>query len=318
MTEQDLNVVFFGTPEFGEKILERLIQSGYKPVLVVTQPDQPAGRKQILTPPPIKSLITKHETWDIKLLQPEKLDSAFRFQLSGFKPDLFIVAAYGKIIPKAMLDIPKYGTLNVHPSLLPRWRGPSPIQYSILNDDTETGVTIMLMDEKIDHGPIVSSIEYRVSGKESAEKLSRKLAKMGADLLIETIPKWIEGKIKPIEQDHSQASYSKILTKDDGHIDWNKSAEEIERQIRAFTPWPGSFTFWDKKRLKIISASTSTLASPHGLSTGQTFIDEEGRLAVWAARGILHIEKLQPEGKEEILSRAFLNGHPQIIGALLR
>ena len=175
----------------------------------------------------------------------------------------------------------------------------------------------MLLDEEIDHGPIVSSIKYLISKKENAEELSQKLVKLGADLLVETIPKWIAGEIKPISQNHENATYTKILTKEDGHISWNKPAEEIERHIRAFTPWPGSFTFWDDKRLKIISARASTRPDSEGLSPGQTFSDEDGQLAVRTAQGILHIERLQPEGKEEILSKAFLNGHPQIVDAIL-
>lgn len=315
---EDLRIIFFGTPDFAATSLERLIQSKYKPILVVTQPDMPVGRKQILTPPSVKSYVAKHETWNIKVLQPEKLDSSFKFQVSSFKPDLFVVAAYGKIIPKSILDIPKYGTLNVHPSLLPRWRGPSPIQYSILVGDKKTGVTIMLMDEEVDHGDIVSSIEYLVSSTETAEVVSSRLADIGANLLIKTIPKWVAGEIESQEQDHSQATYSKILTKKDGHIDWNKSAKEIERQIRAFTPWPGSFTFWEDRRIKIISGRLSKMPPSASFPPGKIFSINRHQIAVKTGRGVFLIEKLQLAGKGEMTAKQFLNGYPGITTTVLK
>ncbi|MFY9457327.1 MAG: methionyl-tRNA formyltransferase [Candidatus Spechtbacterales bacterium] len=304
-----MNIVFFGTPEFAKIILERLIQKGYKPISVVTQPDQPVGRKQIMTPPPVKVLAEQKK---IPVMQPEKLDKAVIRKLQTTNYQLAIVAAYGKIIPKKILGIPKYGALNVHPSLLPRWRGPSPIQYAILNGDKETGVTIMLMDEEIDHGDIVSSIRYQVSREETAGELSQKLAEIGADLLIDTIPKWVAGEIQPEAQDHKKASYSKILTKEDGHIDWAKSAEEIECQIRAFTPWPGSFTFWNNKRLNIVNGNVSSLPLSQQLPPGQTFITQNRQLAVQTGSGIFVIDRVQLGGKNEITSREFLLGHKEI------
>ena len=318
---KDLNIVFFGTPDCAVATLKRLIQSKYKPILVVTQPDMPAGRKQVIAPPPVKSYIAKHETWNIKVLQPEKLDSSFKFQISSFRPDLFIVAAYGKIIPSIILDIPKYGALNVHPSLLPCWRGPSPIQYSILVGDKKTGITIMLMDEEIDHGDIVSSIEYLVSSTETAEALSSRLADIGADLLIETIPKWINGKIESKEQDHKKATYSKIITKEDGRIDWNKSAEEIERQIRAFTPWPGSYTFWGDKRINIIKGflitDSNALFESQKLP-GQVARYEENKFAIITGAGVFVVSEVQIPGKDKISSKQFLNGYSDIIGSVLK
>lgn len=233
--------------------------------------------------------------------------------------DLIVVGFYGEILSKKMLEIPTYGALNVHPSLLPKYRGPSPVQNVILNNETKTGVTIILMDEKVDHGPMIAAESFKIgSRKFTTPELTKELWELGGDLLVKTIPKWIAGEIKPISQNHENATYTKILKKQDGHIDWTKPAEEIERQIRAFTPWPGSFTFWNDKRLKIISAHASARSDPRGLSPGQTFIDDERQIAVHTAMGVLHIEKLQPEGKEEVLAKAFLNGHLQIIGAILR
>ncbi len=208
-------------------------------------------------------------------------------KLKELKPDLVIVASYGKIIPKDILKIPKYGCLNVHGSLLPKYRGPSPIQTAILNNDKETGVTIILMDEKIDHGKIISNSKFLISKKFTYPELCEKLANLGVKLLIETIPKWTKGQIKPKPQNESKASYTKILKREDGKIDWNKSAQEIERQIRAFNPWPGTFTFIKHKnktlRIKILEANV-----------------KDNKLI---------IKKLQPEGKKPMTFEEFQRGY---------
>ncbi len=318
--KSDVKIIFFGTPEFGKIILENLIDSGYKPVFVVTAPDKPAGRKLQLTPSPVKQLALLHK---IHIMQPNDSRglSVFLNQELGMEnqvPDLMIVAAYGGILPQEILKIPKYGALNIHPSLLPRWRGPTPIQYAILNGDSETGVTIMLMDEKIDHGPIVSNIKYQMSNvKTTTYELSKKLAEIGAELLINTLPKYISGEIKPQEQIHENAIYTKIISRSDGHIDWSKTAQDIERQIRAFTPWPGSFTIWKNKRLKITQGSVLYLSAGKPLLPGQTFLLTDGQLAVQTGMGLFIIEKVQIEGKGEITMKEFLNGYAEIIGATL-
>ena len=209
-------------------------------------------------------------------------------KIKGLKPDLIIVASYGKIIPKEILEIPKYGALNVHPSLLPKYRGPSPIQTAILNGDKETGITIILMDEKIDHGEIISNFEFRILKKFTYQELSRKLAQLGVKLLVETIPKWIKEEIKPKPQDHSKATYTKILKREDGKIDWSKPSPEIEKQIRAFNPWPGTFTFIRHKnktlRIKVLEAD----------------ISKDNKLI---------IKKLQPEGKKAMSFEEFKRGY---------
>ena len=316
-----MRIIFFGTPEFGVSVFERLIDSDYRPILVVTTPDMPTGRKQTLTPPPVKQLAQTHK---IPILQPERLEKFTTLlnqesRIKNQEIDLIIVAAYGKVIPKEILAIPKHGALNVHPSLLPRWRGPSPIQYAILNGDTETGVTIMLMDEELDHGPILSNFIFQISDfRFTTEELTNKLAELGANLLLETIPKWITGEIKPKEQDHKKATYSKIITKEDGHIDWLKSAEEIERQIRAFTPWPGSFSFWDTMRIRITKGIIDSTPQSKPRTSGQIFLNNENQLSVQTGEEIFRIEKLQPDGKNEMTSKQFFNGHPDIIGVLLK
>lgn len=313
---EPLKIIFFGTPKFGRIILEKLIEANYKPILVVTAPDKPAGRKQELIPSPVKQLA---EACKISALQPERFDQHTIRDVQSINPDLIIVAAYGQIIPKKILEIPKYGTLNVHPSLLPRWRGPSPIQYAIRNGDNETGITIMLMDEKIDHGPIVANAKCQMpDARWTTDELSKELAELGAQLLTETIPQWVTGEITPKEQDHKNATYSKILTKEDGHIDWSKSAEEIERQIRAFTHWPGSFTFWNDHRIEIAKGYPLPLSSAEKLIPGQIFSRKKGEIAIQTGRGVFIVEKLQIAGKNEMTAQQFLNGYSEIIGAILQ
>ncbi len=260
-----MNYIFFGTPEFASVVLDKLIGSGFIPKAVVCNPDRPVGRKKVVTPPPVKSLIMRHETWNIEILQPEKLDAGFRFQVSGFNPDFFIVAAYAKIVPKEILEIPRLGTIGVHPSLLPKYRGPSPIQAAILSGDEETGVTLLLLDEKIDHGPIVSSVKCQTSSKDSYKTLAEKLAELAGELLIETIPKFLAGEIKPTPQDESCATYTKKFNAEDAFInpdalkmalaDGGTAAVEIDRKIRALNPEPGVWTTQNGKRLKLLEAT---------------------------------------------------------------
>lgn len=310
---------FFGTPEFAATILKKLIGAGYVPALVVTAPDKPVGRKQVLTPPPTKIVAQKY---DIPVWQPEKLkipDS--RFQIQNSK--LFVVAAYGKILPKEILEIPEHGCLNVHPSLLPRWRGPSPIQYAILSGDDQTGTTIMLMDAGIDHGPI---LEFRIQKIENRNliELSKILAERGAQLLIDILPKWVRGEMQPIEQDHPRATYSKIIKKEDGKIDWTKDAAHIERMARAFYPWPSAYTFWrdagKEKMLKIIDAEAVSDEQTHAkenLRIGTAFM-LRGILTVRCGFGALMIRGLQLEGGSEVSTKDFLNGHHNFIGNVLQ
>jgi len=313
--KNNLNIVFFGTPEFSNIVLEKLIKSPYKPSLVITVPDKVAGRKKELTPPPLKSLILEHKTWNIKILQPEILDESFKFQVSSFKPKLFIVAAYGKIIPQEILNIPSLGTLNIHPSLLPRYRGPSPIQNTILNSDRKTGVTIILMDEKMDHGPIIKKQAFAVSKNETYETLGNNLFRIGADLLINTLPKYVENKIKPKNQNHKKATYTKIINRENGNIDWNNSAVQISNQLRAFTPWPGIYTTWNNKRFKILSLSTTK--SPNNVTIGKV-IKQSSSFAVATSNGLIIPKEIQLEGKKIQNAKEFLNGHPSIIGSILK
>ncbi len=215
-----MKFVFFGTPEFAAVILEKLIAADYIPAAIVCNPNEPVGRKKILTPPPVKRLIENNKL-SIEIFQPATKSEllAISDKLLAIKPNLMVIAAYGKIIPKEILNIPHRGTLNIHPSLLPKYRGASPIQYAILNGDKEIGITIMGVDEKMDHGPILANSKLLIDS-DTYESLSQRMAKLGAELLIKTIPDYISGKIKPIKQDHSKATYTKIIKKEDGKINW--------------------------------------------------------------------------------------------------
>ncbi len=304
-----MKIVFIGTPEFGAIVLERLIKRGHKPFLVITEPDKPVGRKQILTPPPVKVLAGNYH---IPVVQPEKLKN-WEEEIRKIKPALIIVAAYGHIIPKEILEIPKYRCLNVHPSLLPKYRGPSPIQYAILNGDEKTGVTIMRLSEKMDAGPIIIQKEVKIDEKETFKKLHDKLAEIGAELLIQTIPKLFAGTISSQEQNEQKATYTKILTKDDGKIDWQKPAKDIEGQIGALNPEPGVFTEYKDKVLKILEADF--LSNQTDKQVGEVFLTEDKKLAVQGGKNCLILEKLQLEGGKPVSAEDFLRGHQDFIGS---
>ncbi len=310
-----MNYVFFGTPEFAIIILKTLIEAGLMPALVVTAPDKPQGRGNMLTPPPVKTLA---EDYGISFAQPATLknNDDLVSTITKIHPDLFVVAAYGKIIPKILLDIPRKGAINVHPSLLPRYRGPSPIQAAILNGDEVTGVSIMLLDEEMDHGPILAVQELGIS-KFYATELQDQLAHLGAQLLIETIPKWLSSdEIAPQPQDHAKATYTKMITKEDGRIDWHRSAEAIERMIRAYTPWPSAWTTLKQGgknlRVKILNVSlegaTSDSEERRSDPKPGTIIKQNSDLLVACGEGVLLVERLQAEGGKPMSGAVFLNG----------
>ncbi|HHE76574.1 MAG TPA: methionyl-tRNA formyltransferase [Candidatus Parcubacteria bacterium] len=297
-----IKTIFFGTPKFGALVLEELLRARQKPSLIITAPDKPAGRKKIVTPPEVKILAQKNK---IPVIQPEKIKEIDREILKKINLDLGIIAAYSQIIPKDIINIPEKGFLNVHPSLLPKYRGPSPIQSAIINNEQKTGVTIILLDEKLDHGPIIAQEELKINQKKySYDELEEKLAKIGGKLLVKIIPQWIKGRVEPKPQDDSKATYTKKIEKEDGEIDWSRPAEEIERKIRAFQRWPGAFTFFKKNdkisKLKIIKAEV---------------VDKNisDKICVKCGQNYLLIKKLQPEGKKPMGYKDFQNGYGQII-----
>mgnify|MGYP001576614106 CR=1 FL=1 len=286
-----MNVIFFGTPEFAIPILEALVKEGHDIIAVITQPDKPAGRKQKLTPPPVKLAAQK---LGLKILQPASLknNNDIPTFLRMLECDLGVVAAYGKIIPQEILYMPKHSFINIHPSLLPKYRGPSPIQTALLNGITETGVTIMLVDEQIDHGPILAQKPYYLLPTTYYTQAEKELAEIGAKLLVETLPKYIGGEIKPKPQDHSQATFTKMFAREDGRINWSEPAEKIYNRIRALNPEPGTWTMWP--------------ASPSQGGKGKIINIKRTELV----DGKLKIQTIQMEGKKEMPFKEFLNGYP--------
>ncbi|MDP3991424.1 MAG: methionyl-tRNA formyltransferase [Candidatus Colwellbacteria bacterium] len=256
-----MRYVFFGTPRFAAIILEKLIGAGMPPVALVCNPDRPVGRKQIITSPPVKQLIADRKV-QIEILQPEDI-LTIRDMLFALRPDFSVVAAYAKILPKEILEIPKLGTIGVHPSLLPKYRGPSPIQSVILADEKETGVSLFLMDGKVDHGPVISHQTLVINDEDDYEALEEGLARLAADLLVETLPNFAEGKMTPLPQDEPQATYSKKFTSEDAFIAPEdlelatsgaspEKAIEIHRKTRALNPEPGVWTTKNGKRFKLL------------------------------------------------------------------
>ena len=305
-----MKFVFFGTRKLGAVVLERLLKSGYSPTLVVTGPDRPAGRKQELLSSPVKITALKH---NLALAQPEApAELLFRKELK--EAEFFVLAAYGNILPKELVELPPKGALNVHPSLLPKYRGPSPERFALLNGDEKTGVTVILMDAQVDHGPILAQEEFAIPEDIKHEELHLKLGEIGGELLVKTIPQWLQGKIVPKEQEHTKATFTKKATKEDGRIDWNKEAEYIARQIRAFYPWPGTYTSWQKKTLKILKGSVDETFSNQ---TPGSIITSHNGFAVVCAKGVLIVEQLQMEGKNPVSAKDFLLGHRDFIGTSL-
>jgi len=308
-------ILFMGTPEFAVPIFESLKNAKeYEIVAVVTQPDRSVGRKQKLTPPAIKLAAQRHH---VPALQPERLRTPEVIaEIKKLNPDVIVVVAYGQIIPKTILDIPRYGAINVHPSLLPKYRGASPIQAAIKNGDDVTGITIMLLDEQLDHGPILADRAVAIAPTDTGGTLSARLAEAGAVLLMETLPRFLGGEITPREQDHTAATVAKQLTRDDGRIDWSRPVQEVLRAIRAYNSWPGSWTVWNKTRLKIIRARASN-ETPEWLKPGSVFQTNDGLFAVRCANGSVVLEILQSEGKKEMTATEFLRGHGDFAGSML-
>jgi len=304
-------IVFMGSPDFAVPILKGLI-THHQVVGVVTQPDRPAGRGRKLKPPPVKELALR---CGLPLLQPESIcqEEAIAW-LRERKPDVIVVAAFGQILPSSVLGIPPRGCLNVHASLLPRYRGAAPIPAAILAGDKETGVTIMLMDEGMDTGPILAQRSCPIERWDTAASLGRKLSLMGAELLLEVLPKWLEGRIKPRPQE-GKASYARMLKKEDGIIDWTLPAMDIERRVRAYNPWPGAYTFWQGKLIKIWRAEASD-SSLLGGTPGQVFRDREG-VKVACGEGALLLKEIQMEGKKPMPVEDFVRGRGNFIGAIL-
>ncbi|OGE81130.1 MAG: methionyl-tRNA formyltransferase [Candidatus Doudnabacteria bacterium RIFCSPHIGHO2_12_FULL_48_11] len=293
-------IVFAGTTDFGIPTLE-ILNTKYQILAIVTQPDRPAGRKKALSPSPIKLWAEKN---NIPVLQPEEL-STITHQLSTLEPGLLLVAAYGQIIPKDILDIPKFGSINIHGSLLPKYRGASPIQAAILRGETETGITLIKMDEKMDHGPVIAQAMMTIDDNDDFITLYKKLSDLSADLVMETLPKWFTGQMRSTEQRHEQATYTKLFAHSDGRVDWATPAVEVDRKVKALNPEPGVWTTLDKKSVKILK----TKALPDAKIELPGKIYESGNeMLVKCQLGSLQILYLHPEGRKPMTGRDFLNG----------
>jgi methionyl-tRNA formyltransferase len=307
-------VVFFGTPSFAIPTLKSLFEGPDELVAVVTQPDREKGRGRKVVLSPVKELALQHGR---SPLQPGSVrEEAFQESLRGLQPELVVVVAYGQILPKAILKIPKYGAVNVHASLLPQYRGAAPIVWAILKGEKVTGVTTMLMDEGMDTGDILLQREIPIEDDDTAETLQQRLAVLGAQLIMETLERMKAGRIHPIPQDHSKATYAPPLKKEDGRIDWRKEAKEIGLQVRAFNPWPGAFTELDGRLLKVYRGEVKK-AKPAGKAgtvvwVGSDFIEIE------TGKDSFLIKEVQLEGKRRMSVRDFLSGHPIAVGTVLQ
>ncbi len=298
-----MKFAFFGTDDFSVAIIEKLISDFYYPSVIVTMPDKPVGRKQVLTPPAVKSVADHHR---IPLLQPEKVD-AINEELKKYDLDVLIVASYGKIIPQSTLDIPKKASINVHTSLLPAYRGSSPIQAAVRDGLDESGITIMMMDAKMDHGDIIFQKSIDLDEKETYRSLHSKLAHIGAETLTRILPDFLSGKMKPKQQNHDQATYTEMIKKEDAKIDWSKSVEEIDQLIRASYDWPIAWTLLpDTKRLKVIQATPELRDE---LKPAGTIVFDHNQIEIFCQNGVLILERLQVEGKKEMTPKDFISGY---------
>jgi methionyl-tRNA formyltransferase len=320
-----IRVVYMGTPRFAVPALEALIKNsapdalvpdGLDIVTVVTRPDKPAGRGREIVFSPIKQSALAHA---IPVWQPGSFKKAENSAaLADYHADLYIVAAFGQILPQKVLDQPRYGTLNIHASLLPLYRGPDPIAEAIVQGGRETGVSIMLLDAGIDTGPVLLSKSMSLTGEETTGTLTEQLAELGAQALVAALPLWIAGKIAPRPQNGEKATHTHLLTKEDGEITWSLPAAVLARKVRAYQPWPTAFTHWRGKVVKIIAAQTLNVeldAVP-----GTVSVQEEAGhkvLAVATGAGLLLVKQLQLEGKKALSAEEFLRGYVQIVGEVL-
>ncbi len=307
-------VLFMGTPDFAVPTLQALIASPeYEVVAVATRVDKPAGRGRRLRPSPVKEVALEH---GIPVFQPRSLrkDPDAVAALAATEPDLIVVTAYGLILPKSVLDIPRHGCVNVHASLLPRWRGASPIAAAILAGDEVTGITIMLMDEGMDTGPILAQAREPIMPTDTTGSLAHRLSSLGARLLMETLPRWVAGEIEPTPQDDASATYAPMIKKEQGRIDWGKPATVLEREVRAYQPWPGSFTTWRGKLLKVLGATASP--EPAGGEPGSVVQVADG-VGVATGEGTLLLRRLQMAGKKPTDVESFLRGHREFVGSVL-
>lgn len=301
-------LVFMGTPAFSVPILEGLLEEGYEVVAVVTQPDRPVGRKKIITPTPVKEAAVKH---GLLVLQPEKISGSEEMEkIIALQPDVIITAAFGQFLPEKLLQAPVHGAINVHASLLPKYRGGAPVHYSIINGEKETGVTIMEMIKKMDAGGIYAQGSLPITKQDDVGTMFEKLSALGKQLLLKTLPDILNGNLSPRPQDESKVTFSPNITREQEAIDWNKTAEEIDNQVRGMRPWPIAFTTYEQTRWKLLNVEA--LAEKTTAEPGT--IIKKDKKNLWIACGkqtVLAIKELQPAGKGKQAVNEFLNGSGQ-------
>jgi methionyl-tRNA formyltransferase len=306
-------IVFMGTPEFAVPALESLCRSGHRVLQVVTQPDRPRGRGKAVVFPPVKAAALD---LGVPVIQPQSVRTAdFRDAMIALDPDLLVVVAYGHVLPQRILAIPKMGAVNIHASLLPLYRGPAPIQWAVINRENETGVTLMLMDQGLDTGDILSSASIPILPDDTSGSLHGRLALLGADLLIQTLNYYEVHRKNATPQVHELASYAPLLKKEDGHLDWLQPADILEARIRGLSPWPGAYCFYNEKRIKIYRASQKPLATLEPAGTVLKGFSNE--LTVATGKNALVIRELQGDSGKRLETQDFLRGHPILPGAVL-
>lgn len=307
-----MSIVFFGTSTFAIPSIKILVKNNYFISGIITVPDKPKGRKKIITSPPTK---LEAEKLHIPVYQPKDKEE-LKNVVFKLKPDLGIVAAYGKIIPPEVLNFPKHKIINIHSSLLPKYRGPTPIQTAILNGEKETGITIIVLDEELDHGDIISQIKYPILEDDNYQILHDKLSKAGAELLIKLLPDWINGKIKAIPQDHKKATFTRKFKWEDGKIEWSKESIEIIRKIKALNPEPGTWTTWNGKVLKILDAKADIKKIKNAIRPGLIYADGKN-IYVQTKNGSILLKRIQLAGKKQMELEEFILGNRNFIGACL-
>jgi methionyl-tRNA formyltransferase len=307
-----VRVVFMGSPEFAVPSLERLVTSRHEVVAVYTQPDRPAGRGRSLLAPPVKEAAIR---WGLSVEQPASLRSGEEMsRLKAYRPDVVVVCAFGQILTQAVLDIPPGECVNVHFSLLPRHRGASPVAAAILAGDEFTGVSVQLVRRKLDTGPLLARAAVPILPRDTTGSLTDKLSLIGAGLLMEALSGWLRGELEPLVQNEAEATYFSRIKKGDGEIDWNVPAPDIWRRVRAFQPWPGSYTVWRGKQLKIIEAE---VISGKEDEKGKVLPLPDGGIGIAAGEGILRVLRLQIEGKKAMSAAEFIRGQKDFVGAVL-
>lgn len=309
-----MRIIFMGTPDFSVPTLEALVASEHEVVGVVTQPDKPKGRGKEIHMSPVKECALQH---NIPVYQPVRArDEAFVDEMRALNPDVMVVIAFGQILPKSLLELPKYGCVNIHASLLPKYRGAAPIQWAVINGDEETGITTMMMDVEMDTGDILEKTVVKLDPEETGGSLFDRLSLLGGDLILSTLSKLEKGEITPVPQDHEKATYVKKISKSMGDIDWTMDAVSIERLVRGLNPWPSAFTRWNGKMLKIWEAKV--LPDPDvKLPCGSVISASDEGLKIQTGAGVLCVTSLQLEGKKRMDTAAFLRGYQVAAGSMM-